>query len=139
MAVKLLDLSTVATAELKAAEKEHAATVGADGPRTKELAAEVQAWKRIVTLCDAGELILPDEERPAEAWRPIVATVQAKLERRVEQAGEVGQDGPPSKRDPLEKRIAALRALRDALTTAAIHRGAKLPPFDPPAVEAKAA
>lgn len=112
-------------AELKAREQGYPLLVESMELHPDEADRDLAAWRRIVTLAETGEVALDDEENPADAMAALVAAAQAGLDRRVAKCAE-------SPSDAAERRIAALRNVRDRLLRGAIRAGARLPSFDHP-------
>ena len=106
------DLAATVRAVLKAGEK------------AKALEAELASWRRILGLLETGELDLGEDETAAQAFPTLVAIAHQALTRRTADC-----DGS----DAQERRICALRRIRDLLLRSAIRAGAAIPSFDQPA------
>jgi hypothetical protein len=84
------------------------------------------SWRAIIGLLEGNPTAFPPclGSTPSEAWQPLVAAADAALNHRA------------SKDDP---RTPALRQLRSLLIRSAINAGAKLPDFNEPDAQRKAA
>ncbi len=91
------------------------------GEKAKAPEAELASWRRILDLLEQGQLELGEDETPAEAFPPLLAVAHEALTRRV--ADCRGSDAE-------ERRIGALKRLRDLLLRSAIRAGAAIPSFD---------